>query len=112
MDHADATLVIDSFHTWNGGGTPDELREIPVERISHWHVDDAPPGKPPGEQVDAERVLPRDGVIDLKAELRLLREKGYRGAVSLELFNPALWSQDPRDVLKRGIERMRKLLEC
>ena len=52
--------------------------------------------------------MPGDGAIDLAAEVRVLRELGYQGTVSLELFNKRLWEQDPREVLRLGIERMRE----
>jgi len=51
-----------------------------------------------------------DGVIDLKAEIQILREKGYQGAMSLELFNQDLWAKDPKEVIKVGLERMKELL--
>ncbi|MHC4405993.1 MAG: sugar phosphate isomerase/epimerase family protein [Planctomycetota bacterium] len=110
-DDADATLLLDTFHTWNAGEGLDVLRSIPVERISHYHIDDAHPDKPVGSQTDPDRVMLGDGPIDLGAEVDLLREKGYDGTVSLELFNKDLWAQDPREVLKIGIERMRELME-
>jgi sugar phosphate isomerase/epimerase len=105
----DATLVLDSFHTWNSGGTLDDLRRIPANKISHFHIDDAAPDKPPKQQTDPDRVMIGEGPIDLKAEVRLLREIGYEGTVSLELFNRDLWAKDPRDVLQVGIQRMREL---
>jgi sugar phosphate isomerase/epimerase len=104
----DATLILDAFHTWNSGGTLDDLRAIPVERISHYHFDDGALGIPRGRQKDPDRVMPGDGAIDLYAEVRLLREMGYKGTVSLELFNKQLWEQDPREVLQIGIERLRE----
>ena len=107
----DATLVLDSFHTWNAGETLDALRPIPADKIGHYHIDDAAPDKPAGQQTDPDRVMLGDGPIDLGAEVRLLREKGYHGTVSLELFNKDLWAKDPREVLKVGIERMRELLD-
>lgn len=107
----DATLILDAFHGYNSNSTIDELRAIPVERISHYHIDDAAPHIPPTEQIDADRVMIGDGCIDLAAEIAVLKEKGYEGTVSLELFNPELWRQDPQEVLKVGIERMRALLE-
>lgn len=107
----DATLILDAFHTWNAGETIDQLRPIPVEKISHYHIDDAAPNLSAGAQTDPDRVMLGDGPIDLAAELALLREKGYHGTVSLELFNKDLWAQDPREVLRVGIERMRELLE-
>ena len=109
-DDPDATLVLDAFHSWNSHSTLDELGEIPIERISHYHIDDAAIDIPPGDQTDADRVMPGDGAINLQAEVDLLRERGYHGMVSLELFNPELWTQDPSDVVKLGIERMRVLL--
>ena len=105
----DATLIVDAFHTWNSGGDIEELREIPAERISHFHIDDADPGMPAGTQADPNRVMPGDGPIDLEAEIAILRAIGYEGTVSLELFNPELWEKDPAEVLCTGIERMREL---
>ena len=88
----------------------DELRVIPVEKISHYHIDDAHPDKPALTQADPDRVMIGDGVIDLKAEIQILREKGYQGAMSLELFNQDLWARDPKEVIKVGLERMKELL--
>ena len=107
----EATLILDAFHNWNSHSTMEELEAIPVDRISHYHIDDAHPEKPAGTQTDPDRVMIGEGSIDLKAEIQCLRKKGYSGAMSLELFNQALWNQDPKDVLKRGLDRMRALLE-
>ena len=109
-DDPDATLILDSFHTYNAGGTLDELRQVPLDKISHYHIDDAAPDKPLGQQTDPDRVMIGEGPLDLRAEIALLREKGYDGTVSLELFNKKLWEQDPLDVLKLGIQRMRELM--
>ncbi len=111
-DEPDATLILDAFHTWNSGGTLDDLRAVDVSCISHYHIDDAAPDIPPTQQTDPDRVMLGEGPIDLKAEVSLLREMGYNGTVSLELFNRDLWAQDPREVLKIGIERMRELLDA
>lgn len=110
-DDPDATLILDSFHSWNSGSTLDDLRAIPAGRISHYHIDDAVPGKPPGSQTDPDRVMLGEGCIDLAAEIAVLKEIGYQGTVSLELFNRELWNRDPLEVLKIGIERMRALLQ-
>ena len=110
-DDDDATLILDAFHSWNTESTLDQLRAIPASRISHYHIDDAAPGIPPRRQTDPDRVMLGDGVIDLAAEVAVLREIGYQGTVSLELFNRQLWQQDPRSVLDLGLERMRSLLE-
>jgi 2-keto-myo-inositol isomerase len=108
----DATLILDAFHSWNTGATLDELRAIPADKISHYHINDADPHKPAGTQTDPDRVMLGEGAIDLRAEIGVLREIGYDRTVSLELFNRELWAQDPREVLKVGIEQMRRLLEA
>ena len=110
VDDPDATLIVDAFHSWNSNSSPNILREIPVERISHYHIDDAHPDIPPRKQLDPDRVMLGDGVIDLKSEIQILKDKGYSGAVSLELFNPQLWEQDPLQVLQIGHARMVELL--
>ncbi len=108
-DDPDATLILDAFHTWNSGSSQQLLQQIPAQRISHYHIDDAAPDKPAGQQLDPDRVMPGDGVIDLRQEVQLLRQIGWEGTVSLELFNPQLWEQDPADVLRVGLERLQAL---
>lgn len=107
----DGTIILDSFHNWNSHSSLADLEAIPLERISHFHIDDADPNKPAGTQMDPDRVMLGEGQIDLKAEIEVLRKKGYEGTVSLELFNQQLWEQDPAEVLKVGIERMHELLD-
>jgi sugar phosphate isomerase/epimerase len=51
-----------------------------------------------------------EGPIDLASEIQVLRDIGYEGAISLELFNAELWAQDPSRVLKTGIEHLRELV--
>jgi sugar phosphate isomerase/epimerase len=52
-----------------------------------------------------------DGVIDLRAELAVLKEKGYDRWLSLELFNAEWWSKDAMETARTGLERMRALCE-
>ena len=110
-DDPDATLILDAFHNWNSNSTMQDLRAIPLERISHYHIDDADPVKPSGSQKDPDRVMPGDGQIDLSAEIQVLREIGYDGTVSLELFNSDWWAKNPQETLKIGLERMKSLFE-
>ena len=110
-DDRDATLILDAFHNWNSDSTLDELRAIPVDQISHYHIDDAHPDKPSKTQTDPDRVMLGEGQIDLVAEVAILKEKGYDHTVSLELFNANLWAADPAEVLCVGLKRMKALFE-
>ena len=48
-----------------------------------------------------------EGIADLPRVIANLRTIGYRGPLSLELFNRAFWSQDPSQVVQRGIDGIR-----
>ena len=82
-------LLLDSFHWFTAGGTPESLVMVPADLIVHVHVNDAP-DKPRDEQIDNQRLLPGDGIIDLRGFLGALRRNGYRGPVAVEVFNADL----------------------
>ena len=107
----DATLILDAFHNWNSDSTESDLRSIPVDKISHYHIDDAATEKSAGTQTDPDRVMPGDGQINLQSEIKILKEIGYNKTVSLELFNENWWRKKPDETLKIGLERMRELFE-
>lgn len=101
--------ILDAFHNWNNRTTLDDVKAIPLERVSHYHINDAPGGIPSGEQNDSHRVMVGDGIIDLVGELTALKEKGYDKWLSLEIFNADWWAKDPLETAKVGIERMREV---
>jgi sugar phosphate isomerase/epimerase len=102
----EGTIVIDWFHMVRGqGSTLDDLRRIPAERISIVHLDDVPYNKPFAEMSDADRVYPGEGDIPIRDMNAVLREIGYQGPISLELFNASLWAQDPFAVARTGFEK-------
>jgi len=106
----EGTLIIDAFHNWNSSTTMEDLEALPIERIAHYHIDDAAPDKASMTQTDPDRVMIGEGPIDLKRELQILKGKGYKEWISLELFNAELWEKDPLEVAKLGLERMKKLV--
>lgn len=106
-----ATVVADVFHMIRGGGSVDDLLTIPGDRLACFHINDLPATPDPRVQTDSDRVMVGDGIADLPRVIANLRSIGYRGPLSLELFNPALWAEDPAEVAKKGIERIRALVE-
>ena len=109
-DHPDSTIVLDPFHIFRGGGETDDMRGIPADKIAVFHFNDAPASPPRAEQADADRVYPGDGILDLKAMIAILKEAGYQGVISLELFNPSYWEEDPREVARIGLEKMKSAI--
>jgi sugar phosphate isomerase/epimerase len=107
-----ATIVADVFHMIRGGGSVDDLLSIPGDRMACFHINDLPASPDPLVQTDADRVMVGEGIADLPRVIANLRTIGYRGPLSLELFNPALWAEDPADVAGRGLDRIRALVEA
>jgi sugar phosphate isomerase/epimerase len=106
-----AKIVADVFHMIRGGGSVDDLLLIPGDRMSCFHINDVPATPDPRTQTDGDRVMIGEGIADLPRVLANLRAIGYRGPISLELFNPSLWAQDPYDVARRGLDKIRALVE-
>jgi 2-keto-myo-inositol isomerase len=105
----DGTIVMDWFHMVRGqASTLDDLRRIPADKISIVHLDDVPYNKPFAEMSDADRVYPGDGDIPLADMFAALKEIGYTGPVSLELFNAEYWAQDPYAVVRTGFEKSKR----
>ena len=76
------------------------------------HINDYP-DLPAREQIDdSHRVYPGDGTAPLARILRDLRETGFRGVISLELFNRDYWKQDAATVLRTGLTRMRTVVRA
>lgn len=109
--HPEATIVLDPFHCFRGGGGMDDIRRLTAERVAISHFNDAPTSPPREQQRDPDRVMPGDGHLDLKHYCDLLREIGYTRHLSLELFRQDLWDQDPEHVARIGLERMRAAAE-
>jgi 2-keto-myo-inositol isomerase len=107
-----ATIVADVFHMIRGGGSVDDLLKVPVHRMANFHINDVPATPDPLTQTDHDRVMIGDGAADLPRVISNLRTIGYRGPLSLELFNKELWAQDPLDVARRGLDRIKALVEA
>ena len=109
--HPRATVVADVFHMMRGGGSIDDLLTLKGADLACFHINDLPPEPDPLTQKDEDRVMVGDGIADLPRVIANLRAIGYRGPLSLELFNRRLWAEDPFLVVQRGLERIRALVE-
>ena len=59
---------------------------------------------------DADRVFPGEGDFHLAPIVAKLRQIGYAGCVSLEVFNPVLWKAKPTQVTELGWTAVTRLL--
>lgn len=109
--HPDACVLPDIYHIYRGGSDFAGLKLLAGAGLHVFHVNDYPTVKPRTEANDADRVYPGDGDAPLAEIMSALRAGGFRGALSLELFNRDYWQQDAREVARRGLEKMRGMVE-
>ena len=74
------------------------------------HINDYPQAADSATLNDGSRIYPGDGVAPLRQILRDLRDGGFRGYFSLELFNKAYWTKSADENLKTGLEKMRSVV--
>ena len=99
--------------TWNVWQDPKVLEHIAacgdtifVTHVSDWHL----------PRAFADRLIPGHGAIPLPALLRAIRETGYDGAYTLELFSDlslpdSLWRADGREVIRKSRAGLEKAWE-
>ena len=89
VDEPNVGLLVDSFHWFTANHTYEDLKALDPGLIVHVHVNDAPK-RPLRNQIDNQRLLPGEGIIDLVGFLRILKGKGYDGYLSIETFSDEL----------------------
>lgn len=109
--HPKACILPDVYHLYKGGSGYTGLKLLAGQAIPVIHFNDYP-ADPPRETIkDEHRIYPGDGVAPLKQILRDMHAAGFRGSLSLEVFNRDYWKQDALSVAKAGLEKMRALVQ-
>jgi 2-keto-myo-inositol isomerase len=104
---ADASLLLDVFHLYKSGTPFTALRQINGASLHIMHLNDYPQAADPSTLNDGSRIYPGDGVAPLRQILRDLRASGFRGYLSLELFNREYWARSADENLKTAMEKIR-----
>jgi sugar phosphate isomerase/epimerase len=110
--HPKACILADVYHLHKGGSGIAGLGLLNGSALPVLHMNDYPASPGRAEITDAHRVYPGDGVAPLKELLRELRRIGFRGVLSLELFNREYWTQDPVQVARTGLEKMKAVVQA
>jgi 2-keto-myo-inositol isomerase len=111
-NHPKACMVLDVFHLYRSGSGLDGVRFLSPAAIGIFHVNDYPAAPPREEAKDSHRIMPGDGVAPLGKLFRDLRSIGYRGMVSLELFNQEYYRRDAAEVVREGFRKMKAALDA
>lgn len=109
--HPEARIIPDVFHMHIGGSSFGSLKKLTGDSIAIFQFNDAPV-QPKREQLqDSHRVFPGDGILPLEQSIRDLARIGFKGCISLELYNPEYWKRDPLEVAREGIEKTKAVIE-
>ncbi|RPI43398.1 MAG: sugar phosphate isomerase/epimerase [Bacteroidetes bacterium] len=106
----DARILPDVYHLFRGGSGFEPLRMISGDLVDVFHMNDYPGDKPREEQVDSDRVFPGDGDAPFGDIMDSLKAMGGVKILSLELFNREYWQEDPLEVARKGLEKMKLLI--
>jgi 2-keto-myo-inositol isomerase len=93
--------VLDTFHFYAGGSTYEAIASMKPEKLFIFHINDAE-DLPKEQLTDAHRLYPGMGILPLKEIKAGLDAIGYDRMVSIEIFRPEYWEQDPFEVARRA----------
>lgn len=108
--HRDACILADVFHMYKAGSPHTGLRLVGPKTLGLVHMNDYPAQPEQATVTDADRVYPGDGIAPTKEILRDLAHAGYRGYLSLELFNEHYWAGPAAEVAEIGLGKMQILV--
>lgn len=106
-----ARILPDVYHLYKGGTDFTALQMLSGQTIEVFHMNDYPANPPRESIADKDRVYPGDGVAPINQILQILAASGTPKVLSLELFNPDYWKQDPLEVAKTGLQKMKSAVD-
>jgi sugar phosphate isomerase/epimerase len=85
-------IVVDLWHWFRSGATPDDLAGVPSNAITSLQLCDVLPEAGPdlADEARHRRLLPGQGAGDTLGVLRALRDRGVRAPASVEVFSDEL----------------------
>jgi 2-keto-myo-inositol isomerase len=105
-------FVFDSYNIYLCGKCNDfsKIAQVQKDKIFAIHLMSAD-CVPEEEMGQDKRCFPGEGVVDTNAFLKILKEVGYEGMVSVETFRPQYWEKTPEWVIQNAYESLYKILE-
>lgn len=110
-NHPKAMIIPDVFHMYISEGGFEGLKLIQGDMIAIFQFNDAPASPSFPELGDEHRVYPGDGILPLPEILTDLKATGFKGCVSLELYNPEYWKQDLYQVAETGLRKTLEVID-
>jgi len=102
-------LVIDTFHFYAGNSTLEAIETLDPNKLFIFHINDAE-DLPKEELTDAHRLYPGTGILPIKEIKERFDRIGYDRMVSIEIFRPEYWNEDPFEVARKAKAATEKVL--
>lgn len=91
--------VLDTFHFYAGNSSYEAIDRMNPEKLFIFHINDAE-DLPKEQLTDAHRLYPGTGILPLREIKAHLDKIGYDRMVSIEIFRPEYWNENPFEVAK------------
>ncbi|MCT9819852.1 TIM barrel protein [Microbacterium sp. W1N] len=113
VGHLALGLCLDSFHVLSRENRAAAIEGIPVDKVFHVQLADAPrPGIDVLEWSLHHRLFPGQGSLEVGGFVGRLRAGGYDGPIALEVFNDVYQQEDPRHTATDAMRSIRVLAEA
>lgn len=109
--HPGAKILLDIFHIYKGGTGLDTLPLISKSAMDIFHLNDYPANFPASTITDADRIYPGDGVAPIRPILQMLGSRDKPLVISFEVFNKNYYKQDPLEVAKTALKKMKAVTQ-
>ncbi len=101
--------VLDTFHFYAGDSSFEAIERMNPDKLFIFHINDAE-DLPKGELTDAHRLYPGAGILPIREIKERFDKIGYDRMVSIEIFRPEYWNEDPFEVARLAREATEKAL--
>lgn len=109
-NHPKAMIIPDVYHMYISEGGFEAIKFLTSDMIAIFQFNDAPATPALAQLNDDHRVYPGDGILPLGKIFRDLKATGYKGCISLEMYNPNYWKEDLQEVAKTGLRKTLEVL--
>ncbi len=109
VDRENVGLVIDTFHFYAGNSSFEAIETLNPEKLFIFHINDAE-DLPKENLTDAHRIYPGEGILPIAEIKKRFDQIGYDNMVSIEIFRPEYWNEDPFEVARKAKAATEKVL--
>jgi 2-keto-myo-inositol isomerase len=89
---ANVGIMMDTFHYYKSAVADADILAIPRDKLLIVHVNDSE-DLPRAELKDSHRLHVGEGILPLDHDLELIKQVGYNGFLSVEIFREGYWRE-------------------